>query len=456
MKYIDSSIRTQEQTLAFWLEETAKHDISQLHIQSGYFSIDALATILPVLNRLNRSNLATFFLVGSNDRATSKEDIGKTFKLLDMPRSEAHLGVVSYKHGLFHPKVYHFTRSDGSQTAFVGSSNFSSSGLTLNIEAGLILDTRDGDTIHTLSQIRSAIAHWFSACLPGFNQVSSMTDIKKLYDIKILGEKAVVSQSKGKADNDSEPENSTQPSLKGIKKLTSLSSSIKTEDKDVTTPRKGLFATLPVSNIKGFPEYIQFAPETTKPTRGELALTSEVLKNGVKGIIIKLNKDSARHFYNGTSGTANVSIPVEVVPTLRFGIYKRKFERPRVEFDVDMQYISDKASITAETNLSNIMAYGFKDGESGHGDIRMVVSKTQISNLLKTIIDNRLTIPRIDDLAIIAWPTKDTPKIRISFIDVNSNFYKTIENNYKTAMKGNEIVGKGSCWLPESLLPEWD
>src|SRR6185436_16305235 len=98
------------------------------------------------LRRLATANLPAHVLVGSNDGDTLQADIAQLFALMGLPRTGAQLGVVSYGGAFYHPKTYHLRRDDGSQAAYVGSANLSLAGVgSLHVEAGLIVDTRDGD-----------------------------------------------------------------------------------------------------------------------------------------------------------------------------------------------------------------------------------------------------------------------------------------------------------------------
>ncbi len=64
-----------------------------------------------------------------------------------MPRTHAKLAVVNFSNALFHPKVFHIVRANGSQAAFVGSANFTVPGLTgSNVEAAVSIDTEAGDS----------------------------------------------------------------------------------------------------------------------------------------------------------------------------------------------------------------------------------------------------------------------------------------------------------------------
>ena len=66
---------------------------------------------------------------------------------------------------------------------------------------------------------------------------------------------------------------------------------------------------LPAVPREGFPPYLLFAPGQGSPTQGAVALSGSSLPTGATGLIIRLNRDSARHF-EGRPGTSNFSVPV--------------------------------------------------------------------------------------------------------------------------------------------------
>lgn len=143
MKYHDTGSRDPSEALSTWLQEVINDEVSEFRVQTGYFSAKALGLILPVLERGAQSDLLTNCLLGSNNASTLKIHVEKLYELLGMPRTNAHLGIVSFGTGLFHPKAYHIRRNDGSQAAYVGSANLTREGLALNIEAAISLDTRE-------------------------------------------------------------------------------------------------------------------------------------------------------------------------------------------------------------------------------------------------------------------------------------------------------------------------
>ena len=95
---------------------------------------------------------------------------------------------MSYSVGLFHPKVFHLTRTDGSQLAYVGSANLTPAGVGAgNIEAGVLLDTNDGDSVAVLDDIASRIDGWFATSLPEVSIVQTTADVQRCIDDGILG-----------------------------------------------------------------------------------------------------------------------------------------------------------------------------------------------------------------------------------------------------------------------------
>lgn len=187
MKYHDTGSRNPSEALSTWLHDVLTDDVAEFRVQTGYFSAKALGLILPVLERAANADLVTNVLLGSNDASTLKAHVEKLFELMGMPRANAHLGIVSFGRGLFHPKVYHVRRSDGTQAAFVGSANLTREGLALNIEAAISLDTRDGDDDAELIKIATAIDDWFAVPLrDGITLVDSLEVIEQLVTDGIL------------------------------------------------------------------------------------------------------------------------------------------------------------------------------------------------------------------------------------------------------------------------------
>jgi len=159
-----------------------------LRIQTGFFGSEALGYFEVALKTLAQSDGHTRILVGSNDGVTPRAAIADLLKIVGPPRAGLGLGVVSFQSGLFHPKVFHFQRGDGSATAYIGSANLTRAGATSqHVEAGIILDTLKGDPHSVLSEVAEAIDAWFVEVRPGMYEVGNNSDLDPLVAAGVLG-----------------------------------------------------------------------------------------------------------------------------------------------------------------------------------------------------------------------------------------------------------------------------
>lgn len=182
MRYMDTGSRNPNDAVGGWLEAVVGGgDISELRVQVGYVGPQPLGYLEPVLQDLAANNGKTTILIGSNNGETSREMVDGLIRLAGPPRLGLRLGVVSFADGLFHPKVYHVVRNDGSMAAYVGSANFTFAGVSgKNVEAGIALDTREGDSPSALIDIIGAIDDWFSGSRDGLFPVSHESDVAQL------------------------------------------------------------------------------------------------------------------------------------------------------------------------------------------------------------------------------------------------------------------------------------
>jgi len=186
LKYFDSGSREPAHALASWLSDILVDDVVELRLQTGFFSLDGIGLFMPTFAKLKDSDRPTKVLIGSNDGCTLKDDVAGLVDVLGVPRNGAQLGVINFGGAFFHPKTYYVKRSDGSQAAYVGSANLTTSGLALHVEAAIALDTRDGDAHHHLSEIATAIDKWFTENRVGMTLVNSMGVVDRLVDEGVL------------------------------------------------------------------------------------------------------------------------------------------------------------------------------------------------------------------------------------------------------------------------------
>lgn len=483
MKYHDTGSKDLGHALAKWFEEILATDVAEFRMQSGYFRIDAVGAVSSVLRIAAEKNLKTHVVIGSNDNDTLYSEVQRLFLRMGMPRSEGRLAVVQFSNALFHPKVYHFTRNDGSQTAFVGSANFTSPGLTgRNVEAAISIDSRDGDSIEILNQIASAIDRWvIQPVLEGGAIIANPNDIDDLLSSGVLAEnrpprlptrgsvregavagsarrsKLITLPAWSDTENPSEQEDGNDAPLSEDDMVVAdvqLANVIEklSEQSHSAAEAQLLELDIPRETREGFPSYILFEPGAVTPTKGGAAMSGEELPvPSAAGLIMKLTKDSARHFHGG-KGTANVSIPVDVIKTFRFGLYPES-GRPRAEFALWIRYCADTLIIEREAK-TNVMPYGFMPDETGHGDLRMIMPAA-VKKIAEEVKLQEQPIPKEGNLFLLEWPTPGSDSFGLTFLAEGSELARMTAEIYQKAANSGTLIGGSSTWLPPDLAPLW-
>lgn len=479
MRYLDTGSSDPNQTLGSWFEAEVKSGLSAIRVQSGYFDADGLGFLLPVL-------AATQFdgVIGSNNRATLGSDVQRLVHALGLPRANVRLGIVSFGGALFHPKVYHLTRTDKSTTAYIGSANLSERGVSgTHVEAGVILDSRLGDDAATLAAIASAIEAWFVGPPASVTVVSDGAHVDALVQSGLLAaaplsSPAIVAGVGVSSTGDANVAAPTRRRLIVVPPVppwpvpvpvpygTETSSVHPAPASGVASGSATFVAALPSGAVGGpaaiptttrspFPNHVLFDPGSpTAPTSGLGALTQVSLPDGAVGLIIKLSKDSARSFAGG-KGTTNITIPIETLLTVRFGQKRfKKYTRPRAEFNLELRFIGTNGTLCPPAVKTNIMPYGFLPGEKGHPDIRMLIPAA-VKQLAVDIQSKRAITPQDGDMALLEWATPAIPRFRLTFVERSTPLAANLKEQFAAAVANGRLVGVGACWLPSGVSPQW-
>jgi hypothetical protein len=161
--------------------------------------------------------------------------------------------------------------------------------------------------------------------------------------------------------------------------------------------------------------------------------------------------------FAGGVGTANINLPVESMHTLRFGVLGRGGypNRPRAEFDLLMRYIGTSSTITLPDPAdTNVMLYGYLQGESGHQNRRMLLP-ADARTLAAQIQQVGLPLPGVGHFALLEWPTAVDPEVRLSFLEPGSPVFQQAQQLFTNATNSGQLVGDGACWLPPGISPVW-
>ena len=190
MRYLDNGQGDPRGKAVFsWLRDALTPDVAGIRWQSGFFEAGVLGSLAPTLARLAEDELDAGVLIGSNDCETRASVVHKLVDLLGLPRPGGKLGIVTYADGFFHPKTIHICYRNGREVAYVGSANLTSSGINgTNVEAGIVLDTDEGDAEDVLTAIKEAVADWFKSGPEGLYVVDGHGDVDDLEQQGILKE----------------------------------------------------------------------------------------------------------------------------------------------------------------------------------------------------------------------------------------------------------------------------
>lgn len=447
MRYIDTGARDPGHAVATWLGAVLLPDVVEARIQSGFYSREVLPLFVGPFATLAALGAPVRVVIGSNDGGTVASHLDELLAALQMPRVNANLGVVYFAGAFFHPKTYHFRRADGSQAAYIGSANFTLPGIAKHVEAGITLDTRDGDPQHILDEIAAATDAWFTPGRPGIEVINDGADVVRLLADGIVRAAPLPRPPRPTGGGGQAPQ---RPGLAPLVAINAPPPAPVAARPIAVAPAWTPLPTM--QQTPPYPPYVWFAQGANTPTKGPGALTGTGL-GGATGLILRLNRDNDRHWRNAP-GTANVSIPVSTAPTLRFGIYGPR-ARPRAEFELHIRYVDNNSDLRAPADETGIMSFGFTPGDAGHADLRLVLPKAPIVDLRGQLNAQGKRLPQALDLALLEWPSPATPNFRLTFVDPASGLGTAIDGIWQNAVAANQLASRGACWLPVGVSPAW-
>jgi hypothetical protein len=389
--------------------------------------------------------------------------------MLAMPRPNVKLGIVQYRRGFYHAKTIHIQRDDGSQCAYVGSANITGPGVSsLHVEAGITLDTDDGDDDDVLNDIAAAIDAWFAENREGLHIVTNAADVERLLDDGILivplPPEPPAPPAIAQADPEEEEEEDNAPAVEGggvarparLKSLVVLPEIPAPAPPPVAAPVAApIAALLPVVNQAPFPAHVLLAPGQGTPTIGAQALSGRPLPGGAAGVVVRLSGDTNRIFA-AKEGTANMSLPSRTIETLRFGLQGRGRypQRPRAEYDLDVRYVGTQTFTLPESAETNIMPYGYIPGEPGNRDIRMLIPAA-VRALIPQIQAAAMPLPIDGNFALLEWPTASDPTFRLTFLQPTHALAAQAQQLFAAATGAQTLFGDNGCGLPAGVAPAW-
>jgi len=183
-RYLDTGSGGPQHYLGHWLDENVTLTLRGFRCQFGYFRYRAIAPFADTLRARAQAGDPVHLVLGSNGGSLIAEDVQCALRIID--GEAARLTIVAFSGAEFHPKVVHITRVDGSVAALVGSSNLTENGLGTNVEASVVLDSREGDAPGTFGEIAGAIDRWHGLSADGVFHVETDADVQGLVDAGII------------------------------------------------------------------------------------------------------------------------------------------------------------------------------------------------------------------------------------------------------------------------------
>lgn len=450
LRYIDSSMGGAGHALGTWLATEASPPPVELRLQTGYFSLAGLAPIEPALSAMAANSAVVRMVIGSNAGETPADEIDRLVAMLGIPRPDADLAVVSYGNAIYHPKTWHIMRADGTRTAYVGSANVGRSSFSgLNVEAGLLLDERDGDPRAVLDDISAAVDAWFSGPVPGAERISGGADVQRLLAAGIL---AAVRPPRSPSLGGTGATSTRRSSRAPLVSLPTLSSAPAGAPSTGGRAAGAVRAAPKSSTLGGYPKTMRFAAVRSSPTSGAGALSGLALPGGAVGLVITLSKDAARH-WTGGGGTANISPPLAALEPLLFGFSSSG--KPRAQFILRSRFLGIAGTLRVSDADTGVMAYGYGPNPTGNKDVRMLLPRGTAGELLSASQSLSAAAPRPGDYALLEWPSFSQPSFGLTLMDTNSATYAAASSLVAAEIAAGRRVGGSSVWLPPGLSPAW-
>ncbi len=455
MRYLDSGWRAAAETLAGWLSANLDGRVSEFRFQSGYFSPEPIRLVPAVLNNIAQHG-RVHAIIGSNDRTTLGADIHTLNAALSMPNPRAQLRIVSFGSGLYHPKTYHVLRRDGSQAAYVGSANLTGPGSTTNIEAGISLDSSDGDDPLVLGRVSDSVDAWLAKTpADGVHAIGGSADVDALVLRGVLA--AVRPAGPPPAPigggGDGGGQQPPGPSLRALVRIPAGPLGPATGG-----GRGPLVGVVQGAGIVAYPMGVLFnGPHPTAASRDARALTGAAIPGNAVGLVYGVHNAIVRKTFGTEGGTSDLNLPLEVLPLFLFGIAGANAQ-PRADFAFHARYLDRRGreprNVNRQSGRTNITYVGvgpIAGLQPGHRDLRMLIP-APAKRLASEIRSSGHTLPGLGDFVLLELPTPTVPTVRLSVLDPSSRLHRTVRD--LTATTPN--VGHGNAWwLPAGISPAW-
>jgi len=408
VRYLDSAVREEGQTLHGWFREHLKVDARYFGAQTGYFSVDGFYPFEGTLERMLRAGGEVRLVLGANQGALRAEAVERVLRVLSPFAGRASLTLVGMSDAVFHPKTFFLEKADGEEVALVGSANWTRGGLATNVEGAIALDSRDDPG--EVRKIRAAIDRWHLEPHRTARQVTRESISRLVSD----GWLSIASPA-------------PPPGLPG------------------STGRGGQVvgtALGPIIDLPRPPVRI-VVPSGVVPRKQGLPPLPVPPITGATGIVKVLSRLDTKGFRD-ERGTLYIALPVELMPLFEMHPSgKNREPRQDVELEARLDSVPGVV-VTSAGSPTNVTAVGFGHPRRSHKDLRLNYLKKVALGIRHLASVASIRVPREGDWLAIELP--------IGLLPLRMTFLTTREGQ---AALRPDLDGRKWAWLSPGRLPPW-
>lgn len=186
IRYRDTGAPDSEICPGRWFDENVVEGLQSFRGQFGFFRFGAIRKYGDVLRKMASSGKIVNLVLGSNSSDPLTAQDARELMGILVGGPQAHLTVVALSNAIFHPKVAHVVRADGTARAIVGSANMTEQALGVHVEAWVEIESGLPASDQALGDIAATIDRWQTVTDPGVYQVRAESDADELLARGIL------------------------------------------------------------------------------------------------------------------------------------------------------------------------------------------------------------------------------------------------------------------------------
>lgn len=433
---MDTADRNRSSTLGGWLDE-ALDDATDFRFQTAYYSDAALYSVEPHLKRILDAGGTVRIVLGGNTNAARVTDIETLLDLFAPYRNGAVLTILPGPTSLLvHSKMYQVTKPDR-ETAWVGSANFTGFGTSVNIEAGVALDSTNAEDAVSVAAVKDSLDQWFDRNHPLKSNILPVTKglFPQLLAWKVLT-RNLTGEERESFSGGADGGRNSASTLVGLPSITA-------------PPRRPRPSQHVARHAQGGPSVIvspnQGSPHSALPP-GVVATVKKLVKQDIRGL-------------QRLVGTWYISLGL---PWQRFfpQMVSTPASDPRIDTLVEARFVTlPKDAVASGLSNTSVTLEGAAANTKTHMNARVNLSKYLASEVRAVAAVHSEPLPAVGELVVAEYLVGAPMVVRLTFVRSGDPHFVSLASKIGTgAVSGVGRPPRGYGWLAASdlrLLPTW-